>query len=240
MMDTFKPWIARKATAVVLLLLCGSAMTAAFVAWAPALAAANGHSPYSYKKGWNCKPGKKRTDGTYPGIMDPVSVQLVTKKSPNQLSQQIFEQSQRLRDLNGGAGKLWPPTAQYEDNEGQQGYYYSGTNRICSSFTNGNATGIAIDTRYHLRLHTGGASSAYPGFNIVAGTPHYDKLCGAGTNKKHEVPTWAGGRTQFLKLWPANQYRREAKRIGNVAPRKMKCLNLTVKSDGVVAFVFTN
>jgi hypothetical protein len=59
-------------------------------------------------------------------------------------------------------------------------------------------------SRHHIRLHTGGPSTSRPGYNVIAGTPHYDKICATLTptgNRvpKHEICTFAGARRQFAK-----------------------------------------
>ncbi len=201
----------------------------------PAASPAAGHSPYSYKKGSDCKPGPQGRN-----ILDPVSVQLIgtTYRTVASMNDRIRAQSFSRHQENDKI-PIWGQSTAIDDDVGQEGAYIDADgDRVCSSFSRSNATGAAIRSRYHMRLHTAGPSSAHPGERIVAGTAHYDLMCGRIPKRKHEVKTFAGARTEFLRLWPKSRFRQYSKFEGNTHQRWMKCQEKWVKSDGYVAFIF--
>jgi hypothetical protein len=191
---------------------------------------ASGHSWYSYKAGKNCK-------GTN-NIVDPVGIIFITHSTVGKIGTLIDTESAALHAQNGSI-KYWSHGNVLDDLKGQQSAYYRGSTRVCSSFNDQNATSGAVRSRYHVRLHTGGPSSSNVGYNIVAGTPHYDKLCGLPLHPKHEIWTFAGARTQLAKVFPKSKYPGQyIKYVGNTHSRHFSCLNKDTAGDGYVLFVF--
>jgi hypothetical protein len=205
-------------------------MVAALHLVSPARVGASGHSLYSYKAGKDCR-------GTN-NIIDPVSVEFLTHDSVGELSHMVDVQS-GARHRQDESIPNWFSANALDNVKGQQGAYFRGSTRVCSSFSATNATNGALRSRYHVRFHTGGPSTSAPGFNVVAGTPHYDKLCGRPI-PKHEIWTYAGARTQLARLFPKPAFRQYVKFVGNTHVRHMKCLNKDVKSDGFALFIFAN
>jgi hypothetical protein len=196
-----------------------------------------GHGGFSYSAGKNCTGHR----------IDPIGIQFLTELSVAGLSGRI---EQRSKDLGYEPDDTlyWEAGNPFDDNKGQQSFYYVGQGssqrRICSSFTNGNATSGALNSRYHMRLHTGGASTSQPGYNVVAATPHYDKACVSLTHGElwHAIKTFDGARTQFMKNYPASRYRQYWQYVGNKARRDNEGCHrdTTVRSSGYVLFLFAD
>jgi hypothetical protein len=192
-------------------------------------ARAAGHSWYSYKAGKNCQGTKN--------IVDPVGIIVITHSSVGDIASLTQSRSFTMSALDNDV-KRWTHGNWVDDIKGQQGAYYRGSTRVCSSFNDQNATGGATDSRYHVRWHTGGPSSSNVGYNVVAGTPHYDKLCGTFP-PKHEIWTFAGARTQFAKVYPKSEYPGQyIKYVGNSHSRHFNCLNKDTANDGYALFIF--
>lgn len=197
-------------------------------------ARAAGHSWYSYKPGKNCQ-------GTN-NIIDPVGIIILTHSSVGDIAELLQQRS--FTQVWGSPVLRWKNGNSITSPTGQQASYVRGSTRVCSSFSQENATGGATESRYHVRWHTGGPSSSAVGYNVVAGTPHYDKLCGHHPNNfhfppKHEVYTFAGARTQLAKVFPKSEYPGQyVKYVGNTHSRHFNCLNKDTANDGYVLFIF--
>lgn len=75
---------------------------------------------------------------------------------------------------------------------------YGRDHGTCTPFEEGNASGNAARSRYHVRWHQG-KEPLENGRWYVAGTPHYDVRCGVS----HKIGSWIGPRDMLVRSFIA-------------------------------------